>query len=362
MVFKKPVMLLNKQQVLRNIEKIAKKAKKSNVEFRPHFKIHQSAVVGSWFKDFGVNKITVSSVDMANYFADAGWNDICIAFPVNILQIDEINALAKRVTLNLLVESLQTATFLDNNLSSKVDIWLKIDTGNHRTGIPSDNYKEITDIASYIKNSKIMVLKGVLTHSGNTYEARSTSEITKIYNDSVKQLRTVRDELKKNNIDVLISIGDTPSCSVVEDFTGVNEIRPGCFVFYDLAQTQIGSCKEEEIAMVVTCPVVAKHRSRNEIIVYGGAVHLSKASMTENNVNIYGKVALLNGNKWGHSLKNTYVKNVEQEHGIIKVNDSVFDEINIGDVLAVLPVHANITVASLKQYTTGKETFTASLL
>ena len=64
----KPTLLLNQERALRNIERMAQKAKQSGVCFRPHFKTHQSAVIGEWFKAFGINKITVSSIDMAEYF------------------------------------------------------------------------------------------------------------------------------------------------------------------------------------------------------------------------------------------------------------------------------------------------------
>ncbi len=47
------------------------------------------------------------------------WNDITIAFPVNILEIDKINELVKRITLNLLVENIEASSFLAENLTSK---------------------------------------------------------------------------------------------------------------------------------------------------------------------------------------------------------------------------------------------------
>ena len=76
--------------------------------------------------------------------------------------------------------------------------------------------------------------------------------------------------------DLLISMGDTPGCSVAEDFTGIDEIRPGNFVFYDLTQNRVGSNSIEQIAVAMACPVVAIHKDRREIIVYGGGVHFSK--------------------------------------------------------------------------------------
>jgi len=61
-----PTLVLNKTRCLQNIELMAEKAKRHKLSFRPHFKTHQSAEIGSWFRMFGVDKITVSSVNMAN--------------------------------------------------------------------------------------------------------------------------------------------------------------------------------------------------------------------------------------------------------------------------------------------------------
>ncbi|MHA1225086.1 MAG: alanine racemase, partial [Candidatus Heimdallarchaeaceae archaeon] len=90
---------INKKIALRNIERMIQKADRNRVRFRPHFKTHQSIEVGRWFRKFDVKGITVSSVKMAECFATDGWKDITIAFPVNILEIEKINKLSKKIDL-----------------------------------------------------------------------------------------------------------------------------------------------------------------------------------------------------------------------------------------------------------------------
>ena len=104
----RPTLLVNPVLPRQNIAFMAEKARLQGIRFRPHFKTHQSAAVGEWFRAVGVTAITVSSVDMALYFADHGWDDITIAFPVNIRQMRAINSLARRIRLGLLVESLES--------------------------------------------------------------------------------------------------------------------------------------------------------------------------------------------------------------------------------------------------------------
>jgi D-serine deaminase-like pyridoxal phosphate-dependent protein len=68
----KPTLIIDEAQVKANIQKMVKKCILNNIRFRPHFKTHQSIRIGKWFRKEGVRKITVSSVDMARYFAEDG--------------------------------------------------------------------------------------------------------------------------------------------------------------------------------------------------------------------------------------------------------------------------------------------------
>ena len=115
----KPTFLINKNICLKNLRKMKKKADDNNLIFRPHFKTHQSFEIGELFKKVGINKISVSSLEMAEFFMNNGWKDITIAFPINILEIDTINKIAAKINLNLLItekSSLQYLRFALSNL------------------------------------------------------------------------------------------------------------------------------------------------------------------------------------------------------------------------------------------------------
>lgn len=349
-----PTLLLDRRKAIRNIAKMAGKAQKSGVRFRPHFKTHRSARVGEWFRDFGVEAITVSSVDMAIYFARHGWTDITIAFPVNVLQIHKINDLAREIELGLLIESLEAVQFLSKNLAFKANVWIKIDVGYGRTGIPWDRAAAVGALAREIERTGNLDLRGLLTHAGHSYQTTSKEEIKAIHEDSIFRLRQARDALKQGGFPpVELSIGDTPTCSIVGDFSAVDEIRPGNFVFYDLKQFRLGSCSEEEIAVAVACPVVAKHPERNELVLYGGAVHLSKESLAmADGTKVFGRVSFLEKDGWGPMLPDTYVSSLSQEHGIVRTTADVVDRVRIGDILIVLPVHSCLLAYLLKEYHT----------
>lgn len=350
----RPTLILDKDRVLRNIERMAEKARKSEVFFRPHFKTHQSAKIGEWFREFGVSGITVSSVSMANYFYENGWKDITIAFPVNIREINLIKNLSTKISLNLLVLSSDVVKFLDSSLEKRVNVWIKIDVGSRRTGIPWNNFESILELAREIENSKKLNLKGILTHAGHSYGCKSKEEILGVYKDSVFKMNKVK-EILENNLsrEIKISVGDTPTCSLVEKFEGVDEIRPGNFVFNDIMQLELNTCNENDIAVAVACPVVAKHPDRKEIIIYCGAIHLSKDFiLKEAGTKVFGYVAFPEEKGWGSIIKNSYVSSLSQEHGVLITDGENFERIKVGDVIMILPVHSCLTVDALKRYLT----------
>jgi D-serine deaminase-like pyridoxal phosphate-dependent protein len=350
-----PTLLLDKAKCLKNIHKMAAKASKNGILFRPHFKTHQSHEVGRWFRDADVQAITVSSFSMAEYFAADGWQNITVAFPVNILEIERINHLAATIQLNLVVESIETLQFLNQHLLHAVTIFLKIDAGYQRTGIEVNDTIYVQQLLDFIKNTKNLEFTGFLAHSGHSYKARSQTQILKIHEESKARLTQLKNNFLPEYPNLMLSIGDTPTCSIAEDFGFADEIRPGNFVFYDVTQSLIGSCKLADIAVALACPVVAIHPNRNEIVVYGGGVHLSKdrVNFMDAQQAFYGYLAGFKAHKkdgWNVLPKENYVKSLSQEHGIIRASDNLLNATQIGDILLILPVHSCMTADLLRRY------------
>ena len=341
----KPTLFVNEAIAKRNIKNMALKAIQNKVLFEPHFKTHQSIEVGNWFKEFGVDSITVSSVSMAQYFSAAGWTNITIAFPFNILEINELNLISSSVNLTLLVEDESTIEKL-NSLESEVSLFIEIDAGYHRSGIAHDSYNLIDALIEAIKKTK-HTFKGFYYHGGNSYSARSKEEVLTIFDDFQSKMIQLKSRFSAHNPH--IAVGDTPTCSLSTQFKGIDSIHPGNFVFYDLTQVEIGSCQLDQIAVSLLCPVVMKSEERKELVIYGGGVHLSKEGLQTKQGLIYGLVGKLNEEGFFSIFPDTYVKSLSQEHGVIVANSGVFNKINIGDVVAIIPIHSCMTVDCMSE-------------
>ena len=348
-----PTFLLDDYRCRKNIERMAAKAKRNGCAFRPHFKTHQSLAVGDWFSSEGVDCITVSSVKMADYFS-AAWRDITIAMPFNALEIDRLNGIDLRARLGLCVMYPETVEFLDEHLTRSVDIWIKIDVGYHRTGLAEDD-PNIDAVLRQLVPSEKMEFKGFLAHAGHTYHASGADDIAAIN----AAAQSVMSRLKKRYVSMYpnlrVSLGDTPACSIVEDHSGCDELRPGNFVFYDIQQYGLGACELEDIAVAMVCPIVAKHSDR--LVIHGGGVHFSKdAARIEDGSVHFGLVVNARsnypGDGWSSDLNGLKLTSLSQEHGTITGPSDALEKYTPGDLVFVLPAHSCMTASSMKAYTT----------
>ncbi|MCD6179379.1 MAG: alanine racemase [Bacteroidales bacterium] len=344
MDMKKPTLVVDLKRVEQNIKRMVDKFKRKGVQFRPHFKTHQSRFIGEVYRQKGITKCTVSSVGMAQYFAKAGWNDITIAFPANTLEADEMNSLAEDMQLQILVDTVEKVEFFTSNISTNIGLFIEIDTGYNRSGILFDRREEIENIIRAIEAVPQFSFKGFLSHTGNTYSQLSSNDIIALFDDSRRKLVDLKNHFIENYPQIVLSMGDTPAASLAKNFEGIDEMRPGNFVFYDVMQYLLGSCSIDDIAVAVYCPVVAKYPERNQIVIYGGGVHLSKEKILWNEKDIYGLVSLPDQYGFGRILSDSYVESFSQEHGIVKMSSTEINKIQLGDILAVLPVHSCMTV------------------
>lgn len=347
-----PTQIIDEAKCRTNIRNMFQKATNSGAVLRPHFKTHQALHTGRLFREEGIDRIAVSSVSMAAYFAADGWDDIMVAFPVNIREAAQINRLAQQIRLGILVSSPGVVPLLKEQITRQVDLYLKIDVGTHRTGFHPDDLKVIEKELLQIKDHELLHFKGFVAHAGHTYQALSREQIISISHEGVDTLKRLKVHFLGSFPDCVISWGDTPSCSIIPSFEGVDELRPGNFVYYDLMQRYLGACTPDDIAMVVAAPVVALHPEREEVVVYAGAVHLSKEQLVlPEGQTCYGMmVAMEENGRWHLLPQQVFVVRVSQEHGILKVPVSMMNDFAVGQLVGIIPVHACLAADLLKDH------------
>ncbi|MFW6157570.1 MAG: alanine racemase [Balneolaceae bacterium] len=348
-----PRLRIDEERCRANIKRLKQKADRHNLLFKPHFKTHQSADIGSWFRQEGVTAITVSSVRMAEYFADAGWTDITLAFPVNVREAPRLSRLARKIDLCLLIADLRAIPMIDNTLDHPVQAYIEIDTGSSRSGFYPGDTEEIGQAVAALGRSAHLSFRGFYSHPGHSYNADSVEKIDEIHRDALGMMRSLKSRFSSDRLVPRVCQGDTPCCTLADDFDGMDEMSPGNIVFYDLMQYSLGVCKIDQIAVMLEAPVVAVYPNRSEAVVHGGAVHLSKESLNQQ----YGRlVDLKRSNNW-QPVNGAYVKKISQEHGIIHGPGEFIRRLTPGDIVGILPVHSCLTADLMAGYFDRNDTF-----
>jgi len=345
-----PRLIIDRKKCLDNIEYMVNKARENNLIFRPHFKTHQSLDIGRWFRQYGVDKITVSSLKMAYYFARDNWKDILVGIAYNPREYGLYEKLSEKCRIRLTISCPEAARLLAGQCRFQVEAMIKIDTGYNRTGIKWNDSNNLSRTIDYLNKNRKIKIRGLMTHDGSTYGLSSREKITGNYSSSVNRINISR---KNAGIkDLIVSVGDTPSASLAESFKGVDELRPGNFVFYDLMQHVNGTCNFDNIAVVLICPVIDIRPSSGTVVIHGGAVHFSKESLTVEGKPVYGMVVPLNSSGWYQPEEKMYISSLSQEHGIIEYPEQKHIEgLQPGDLLAVIPVHSCLTADCMGSYT-----------
>jgi D-serine deaminase-like pyridoxal phosphate-dependent protein len=347
-----PSLLLDIERVRNNSVRVSEKAKLNNVRLRPHIKTHKCIEVARIQTAGHDGAITVSTLAEARVFSELGFSDITYAVPVERGKFDDaIEILRGGVKLNLLTDDAETSRALNDAAGKadvKFDVFLKIDCGTHRVGV-EPHTAEAFEIPRQLSDAANLNFAGILTHAGHSYNARSKEEILDVARHERDSMVGLAEKLREGGIEVpTVSIGSTPTISCVDHLQGVDEIRPGNYIFFDAFQATLGSCGFEDTALTVLAAVVHRDRTRRRIVVDAGAIALSKdrGAVGIDPACGYGHVLDLDGTETGMR-----VTSLSQEHGEIEVSDDeMFERFKVGDRLRILANHSCLTAAQHSHY------------
>lgn len=352
---KTPSLVLDLERVRNNAERINQIAARNGVRLRPHIKTHK-CVEAARIQTAGQNKaeaaVTASTLAEVWAFSKHGFRDFTYAVPVEPGKFAEAIEIARSgVKLNLITDNAEIPPQLNNAASAagvKLDVFLKVDCGYHRCGVEPQT-KEAVEIPRLIAASSNLNFAGLLTHAGHSYNALSVEEVVSIARRERDSMVELAERLRREGIEVpTVSIGSTPTITHIDHLKGIDEIRPGNYIFFDAFQATLGSCGFEDCALTVLTAVTHIDRRRKKIILDAGAIALSKdrGAVELDRDCGYGRILDLAGGETG-----LRVESLSQEHGEAQVNDeTILDGLKIGTRLRVLANHSCLTAAQHAHY------------
>jgi len=355
-----PALLLDIDILQRNLRRMQDRAEKLKVALRPHIKTHKCIEIGKKQLTLGAKGITVSTFYEAERFAAAGFDDITWAFPLPPVYAIKVAELAERITFNVVIDSKEAKGHLDKVArvnGKRIHVWLKIDSGNHRAGV-DPNSKLAEEITESLAESNALAFDGILTHAGHSYHAKTREGILKVAIQERDVMLEFAGRMRAKRIPVpSISIGSTPSMTVIDNLSGIDEIRPGNYCFHDYTMVALGVCGAEDCAVTVLASVISHQPGASHFVTDAGALALSKD---------LGPTHLKNDMDMGTVYENyekkrlhahIHVRGLSQEHGKVVAHgiDEIEGKFRVGDRVRILENHSCLTVPHFQKYYVVKQ-------
>jgi D-serine deaminase-like pyridoxal phosphate-dependent protein len=350
-----PCLLLDKETIDKNIQRLNHHIGNLGVTLRAHMKTAKSVEIANFLFEGAKGSITVSTLKEAEGFSNSGFTDIIYAVGVSPQKLDRIYAIRKNGNqLKIILDSKEQAEFVSEYVKrtgDAIEVLIEIDCDGHRSGVGPANKERLLDIAAELKRGGAL-LAGVLTHAGGSYSAKSKSELETAAEIERKAAVDAAVILRSAGFDCpIVSVGSTPTAHFAKDLKGVTEVRAGNFMFFDLFMAGLGICTKEDIALSVLTTVIGHQQEKGWIIVDAGWMAMSRDRSTTNQATDQGYGLVCNEN--GEIVIDLIMVSANQEHGILAFRNGQkcsSKEFPIGSKMRILPNHACATAAQHQQY------------
>jgi D-serine deaminase-like pyridoxal phosphate-dependent protein len=350
-----PCLVLQADRLERNIARLRDRANTLNVTLRPHLKTVKSADIARQAMLTPEGPATVSTLKEARLFADAGVTDLTYAVGISPDKLREIISMRRRgIDISVILDSEEQAVAVaqaSRAAGIEIPALIEIDCDGHRSGVRPDAAEQLIRIGRALTEGGA-VLRGVLTHAGESYSARSVEALEQAAETERLAVLSAADILRNAGLPCpVLSVGSTPTAHFARDLTGVTELRAGVYLFFDLVMTGIGVCSVDDIALSVLTTVIGHQRDKGWLIVDAGWMAMSRDRGTARQPRDcgYGLVCDLSG----RVLPDLMLSDANQEHGIISLrpgSGATLPDLTIGDRLRILPNHACATGAQHDRY------------
>jgi D-serine deaminase-like pyridoxal phosphate-dependent protein len=328
-----PVVVVDLDRADARIAAMAATMTARGVRLRPHTKTHKSLEFARRQVAAGATGLTVATVGEAEVFADGGFEDLFIAYPV-IAQgpkADRLWRLAEHARVSVGADSVEgiealAAAFGGGDgrpvprSAAAPRVVIEIDVGGHRTGVRPDAAGPLARRATDLG----LAVTGVFTHGGHGYAGRS--ERIAAADDEVTCLTEAAESLRAEGVDAtVVSAGSTPTAELSAR-GAVTEERPGTYIFGDRQQAFLAERPLEDTALLVAATVVS-HGSANGFVTDAGAKILAK-----------DVAPYLAGHGSVVGYPDAVITRVNDHHGVVELPAGA-DRPAIGTIVWIAPNH-----------------------
>lgn len=353
-----PAALIDLPRLRHNIARMQQRLDTLGVALRPHIKTSKCAPVVAAQIAAGARGVTVSTLKEAAQCLAEGITDITYAVGIAPAKLAHVMALRRQgCALKILTDNTTSARAIaefGRAQGEAFEVLIEIDTDGHRSGIPPEA-DELLAVGRALHEGG-MVLTGVLTHAGASYQCSTPEALQAIAEQERAGCVRAADRLRAAGLPCpVVSVGSTPTALSALRLDGVTEVRAGVYVFMDLVMCNVGVCGTDDVALSVLATVIGHQLDKGWVLVDAGWMAMSRDRGTQAQAHDYGYGQVCDAG--GRGLPGWIMSGANQEHGILSneaaaagMSGDLAQAFPVGTLLRILPNHACATAAQFDHY------------
>lgn len=319
-----PAILIDLDIMERNLTRVAAYASGKGLQVRPHTKTHKIPALGRRQLALGANGLTVAKVGEAEVMLLSGTPALLVAYPViGPSKLKRLMQVAAHTDVTVALDSAESANALSEAAVSagrRIAVLAEIDVGLRRVGVQPG--AALRALLSVIARLRGLEFRGLTFYPGHLKNASDPVEA--VSGCVARALEGVKAAGLESTV---VSGGSTPLLWRSHEVAGVNEIRPGTYIFNDRNTVASGAAQWEDCAASILATIVST-AVEGQIIIDGGSKTFSSDRMSDGSAG-FGRVAGAEG---------AVFDRMNEEHGYISL-DGVRRDFRVGDRVSVIPNH-----------------------
>jgi D-serine deaminase-like pyridoxal phosphate-dependent protein len=330
-----PALLVDLEAMEANLRRVADYTERHGLRLRPHTKTHKSPRIGRRQLELGAAGLTVAKVGEAEVMLDAAPPDLLVAYPViGHTKLERLMAVARRAHVTVSLDSFFAAQQLSEAAQAAgmtVGVLAETDVGLGRVGVSPGT--ELVDLAQGIERLAGLTFEGIAFYPGHIKDNGAASMEALVALGGL--IQSILADFRREGIQArIVSGGSTPSLYHSHELAGLNEIRPGTYVYNDWNTVTSGACTPDECAAALLVTVVSTARP-GQIVVDGGSKTFSSDRLTGSGAE----------STFGHVIEAPEARfhKMNEEHGYVDIRPCG-RKFEIGERLRIIPNHICVAV------------------
>jgi D-serine deaminase-like pyridoxal phosphate-dependent protein len=242
-----PALVVDLDAMMRNLGRMAEFARKHNIRWRPHAKMHKSSALAKLQVQAGAVGVCVQKTSEAEAMVAGGVYDVYISNEVVAPhKLARVAALAHRVAaengqLAIAVDSAEGVRRLAAAMneareaagaSAVIDVFVEIDVGQGRCGVTPG--RQAVELVHEIRKHAALRFAGLQAYHGRAQHLRSAQERRDAIAIVVQDVLFTRKLIETEGVPVDLVTGAGTGSMVCEAASGVfGELQAGSFMFMD---------------------------------------------------------------------------------------------------------------------------------